>query len=106
MVTQCRGQPRSYWWPVIASDDKVRSNLLILRQLIFDTAAVTEGVGELEETLRWGEPSDADCYSLRRNHWSNRESTSYAVRQSRRDAELQENSCRRLKIHIRVLFVQ
>lgn len=28
-----------------------------LRQLIFDTAAATEGVGELEETLRWGEPS-------------------------------------------------
>lgn len=28
-----------------------------LRQLIFDTAAATEGVGDIEETLRWGEPS-------------------------------------------------
>lgn len=28
-----------------------------LRQLIFDTALSTEGVGELEETLRWGQPS-------------------------------------------------
>lgn len=30
---------------------------MFLRQLIFETAAVTEGVGELEETLKWGEPS-------------------------------------------------
>jgi len=28
-----------------------------LRQLIFDTAAKTPGVGELEETLMWGQPS-------------------------------------------------
>ena len=28
-----------------------------LRQLIFDVAAETEGVGELEETLKWGQPS-------------------------------------------------
>ena len=32
-------------------------SLLFVRELIFDTAACTEGVGELEETLRWGEPS-------------------------------------------------
>jgi Domain of unknown function (DU1801) len=36
---------------------KVRRKLLVLRQLIFDTASATAGVGELEETLRWGEPS-------------------------------------------------
>ena len=36
---------------------KVRRKLLVLRQLIFDTASATGGVGELEETLRWGEPS-------------------------------------------------
>ena len=35
----------------------VRRKLLALRQLIFDTAACTEGVGELEETLKWGEPA-------------------------------------------------
>jgi Domain of unknown function (DU1801) len=31
--------------------------LLALRQLILDTAAATEGVGPLEETLKWGEPA-------------------------------------------------
>ena len=35
----------------------VRARLLELRQLIFDTASLTTGVGTLEETLRWGEPS-------------------------------------------------
>lgn len=36
---------------------KIRSKLMFLRQLILDTAAATEGVGEIEETLKWGEPS-------------------------------------------------
>ena len=36
---------------------KLRSKLLRLRQLILDTAAVTEGVGPLEEALKWGEPA-------------------------------------------------
>ena len=35
----------------------VREKLMRLRQLIFETASATEGVGELEEALRWGEPS-------------------------------------------------
>ena len=35
----------------------MRERLLFLRQLIFETAAETAGVGELEETLKWGEPS-------------------------------------------------
>ena len=30
---------------------------MLLRRLIFDTASATEGVGELEETLKWGQPS-------------------------------------------------
>jgi len=34
-----------------------RAKLLRLRQLILDTAAGTEGVGALEETLKWGQPS-------------------------------------------------
>jgi len=34
-----------------------RAKLLALRKLIFDTAARTDGVGELEETLKWGQPS-------------------------------------------------
>jgi len=35
----------------------VRAKLLKLRRLIFDAAASTEGVGALEETLKWGQPS-------------------------------------------------
>jgi hypothetical protein len=35
----------------------MRRRLMRLRQLIFETAAGLDGVGRLEETLRWGEPS-------------------------------------------------
>ena len=35
----------------------VKSRLLALRRLIFDTAAATEGVGPLQEALKWGQPS-------------------------------------------------
>lgn len=35
----------------------IRDKLMFLRQLILDTASATQGVGELEETLKWGEPS-------------------------------------------------
>ena len=34
-----------------------RRKLLTLRELIFKTAASTEGVGKIEETLKWGEPA-------------------------------------------------
>ena len=37
--------------------ENMRKKLMFLRELIFDTAAATEGVGKLEETLKWGEPS-------------------------------------------------
>ncbi len=36
---------------------KMRQKLMVLRQLIFDVAAKTKDVGELEETLKWGEPA-------------------------------------------------
>ncbi|MBT1512165.1 DUF1801 domain-containing protein [Bradyrhizobium sp. SRL28] len=35
----------------------VKARLAALRRLIFDTAESTEGVGALEETLKWGQPS-------------------------------------------------
>jgi hypothetical protein len=35
----------------------VRKRLLEVRRLIFDTAASSEGVGPLTETLKWGEPA-------------------------------------------------
>jgi hypothetical protein len=37
--------------------DDIRQSLLELRELIIQTAAQTPGVGELEETLKWGEPA-------------------------------------------------
>ena len=35
----------------------VRTKLLALRRLIFDTAKATKGVGTLQEALKWGQPS-------------------------------------------------
>ena len=35
----------------------VKAKLLALRRLIFDTAKATKGVGALEESLKWGQPS-------------------------------------------------
>lgn len=35
----------------------IKSKLMFLRQLIFTVAAQTDGVGELEETVKWGQPS-------------------------------------------------
>ena len=35
----------------------VKAKLLALRRLILDTAKATKGVGALEETLKWGQPS-------------------------------------------------
>jgi hypothetical protein len=35
----------------------VKAKLLALRRLILDTAKATKGVGLVEETLKWGQPS-------------------------------------------------
>jgi hypothetical protein len=35
----------------------LRRQLMSLRELVFETAARTEGVGALSETLKWGQPS-------------------------------------------------
>lgn len=40
-----------------AYPDATRQGLLTLRELVFETAAKTEGVGALEETLKWGQPA-------------------------------------------------
>ena len=37
--------------------EEIKSKLMFLRQLIFEVASRTDGVGELEETLKWGQPS-------------------------------------------------
>jgi hypothetical protein len=36
---------------------RIKARLLALRRLIFDTASVTKGVGRVQETLKWGQPS-------------------------------------------------
>ncbi len=36
---------------------KIRRKLMALRRLIFETAAEIRGVGEIDETLKWGEPA-------------------------------------------------
>ncbi|WFU56686.1 DUF1801 domain-containing protein [Bradyrhizobium pachyrhizi] len=52
---------RSHAKPAVALFDAypapVRARLLALRRLIFETAKATKGVGALEETLKWGQPS-------------------------------------------------
>lgn len=35
----------------------IRARLLTLREMIYSTAATIDGVGPLEETLKWGQPS-------------------------------------------------
>ncbi len=40
-----------------ACPKKIRTKLTFLRELIFEIAAKTPGVGKLEETLKWGSPS-------------------------------------------------
>jgi len=40
-----------------AYPELLRQRLLDLRQLIFDTASAIEDVGQLQETLKWGQPS-------------------------------------------------
>lgn len=40
-----------------AFPERVRARLLEVRNLIFETAAASESVGQLTETLKWGEPA-------------------------------------------------
>ncbi|MBI3561150.1 MAG: DUF1801 domain-containing protein [Gammaproteobacteria bacterium] len=57
-----RKKPAGFQNPAVAAIFKayptsLRTKLRLLRQLIFNTAATTVGVGELYETLKWGQPS-------------------------------------------------
>lgn len=40
-----------------AFEPRIRKQLLLFRELIFDVASATKGVGPIEETLKWGEPA-------------------------------------------------
>lgn len=61
----------------------IRSKLLALRELIFETAASTQGVGKLEETLKWGEPAyltlESRSGSTVRIGWKKSKPTQYAI---------------------------
>ncbi len=61
----------------------IKPKLLFLRQLIFDTAAQTTGVGALEETLKWGEPayltSQTKSGSTVRINWKKSQPEQYAI---------------------------
>ena len=63
--------------------EHVRPLMMYLRQLIFDTAAETEGVGELEEALKWGEPgyltAKTKSGSTIRIDWKARQPDRYAM---------------------------
>ena len=59
-----------------------RKRLLALRELIFRIAAATPGVGELEESFKWGEPSYATrskAGSPFRMDWKARAPDQYAM---------------------------
>ena len=62
---------------------RVRKKLLAVRTLIFDVAAGTEGVGELQETLKWGEPAYVTAQSKSgstiRMDWKAKTPGQYAV---------------------------
>ena len=58
----------------------MRKKLMFLRQLVFDTASEIEGIGELEETVKWGEPSYlANAGSTIRMDWKKSNPTQYVM---------------------------
>jgi hypothetical protein len=57
-----KSSPKSFADPAVeavfaAYPARIKAKLMALRRLILETAAVTPGVGALEETLKWGQPS-------------------------------------------------
>ena len=63
--------------------ERMREKLLFLRRLIIETAATTDGVGGLEETLKWGEPSyltpQTKSGSTVRIDWKKKKEDEYAM---------------------------
>jgi hypothetical protein len=62
---------------------QIRRKLMALRKLIFEVAKTTEGVGPLEETLKWGEPayvtSQSKSGSTIRLGWKKSQPAQYAI---------------------------
>ncbi len=67
----------------LAFPPNIQSKIMALRDLIFATAANTEGVGAIEETLKWGEPayltSASKSGSTIRLGWKQANPTQYAM---------------------------
>jgi hypothetical protein len=60
--------------------DKIKGKMLYLRDLVVETAEETEGIDELEETLKWGEPSFVTKIgSTLRMDWKERSPDHYAM---------------------------
>ncbi len=61
----------------------VRPKMMFLRDLIFDVAANSEGVGKLEETLKWGEPAyltaESKSGTTIRIDWKDKSPNQYAM---------------------------
>jgi Domain of unknown function (DU1801) len=60
----------------------VRHRMLALRELVMKTAAQTPGAGDIEETLKWGEPAYVSVNkagSTVRIDWKPKAPTQYAV---------------------------
>lgn len=59
---------------------KVRGKMQFLRDLVIETAEETEGVKEMEETLKWGEPSFVTkTGSTLRMDWKEKTPDQYAM---------------------------
>lgn len=61
---------------------RARRRLLALRELVFQTAASTVGVGEIEESLKWGEPAYVPKNkggSTIRMDWKKKDPDQYAI---------------------------
>ncbi len=60
--------------------DAVRGKMQFLRELVIETAEETEGISELEEILKWGEPSFVTRNgSTLRMDWKERAPNQYAM---------------------------
>lgn len=60
--------------------EHIRRKLMFLRQLIISTASETDGVRNVEETLKWGEPSYiAQSGSTIRLGWKKAKPNQYAM---------------------------
>lgn len=58
----------------------IREKMLLLRELVFETASEIEDTGEIEETLKWGEPSYiVKGGSTVRMDWKSKNPTQYAM---------------------------